>query len=341
LKQGDSKRSQADLATCVYGAGVLLRHVNALGEEIQGVHAGEEDIEFIHRARVASRRLRAALPLFPDSLPSKKSELWLKHIRNVTRALGEARDTDVQLERLDNFYQKLSEDRLKPGVNRLKLRLRQKRLKLQAPVTRAMANLIKSGVIEAMQETFTSLAEQSSTVYMFTPALYQHSFQSISQRLEELLAYDEIVTQREKVTELHEMRIRAKWLRYTMENFAPLYSNELKPFLQAIRKTQEMVGDVHDADVWQNFLPQFLEEERQRTIDYFGHGRSFNRLVPGIQSFQQDCQQARDEIYTSFVNCWQEWQQEALWDSLRKTIQVPFPQPEQVFPPPIPRAPIS
>lgn len=313
-----------------------MQHVQALQLETSGVRAGSPDIEFIHRARVASRRLRAALPLFPACLPGKKAARWTRQIRSVTRALGEARDTDVQLERLDNFYHRLPERIYQPGVSRLKLRLTQKRQAMQAHVVAAMNKLLEGQVLDDMLAVLSPLAERSASVYLFTPTLYQHAFQAIQGRLNALLSYDDIVNQPEKVTELHEMRIAAKWLRYTLETFTPLYASQLKPQLQAVRKAQEQLGEIHDCDVWQAFLPQFLEEEKQRIRDYFGNERPLNRLLPGLQLFQQDCAQERANQYAAFVEDWPTWQQDGVWDELRRTIQVPFLQPDRLYPPPPP-----
>jgi len=329
-----AKQKMRDEGTCVFGAGVLLKYAQALRDEVSGVHAGEEDIEFIHRARVASRHLRASFLLFQDCLPEKKSAAWIKRIRKVTRALGEARDTDVQIERLEKFSSKVSEARFRPGINRLILRRRQRRQQLQPQVTRAMAKLLESEMIEEMIERFSNMAGRIDSVYIYTPALYQHSFQSINQRLENFLAFDEIVAQPEKVSELHEMRIHAKWLRYTTENFAPLYVSELKPYLQVIKKVQEALGDIHDCDVWGQFLSPFLEEERRRTADYFGNERRFKHLVPGILHFQQNRLETREKLYKDFVCNWQEWKNEMIWEALRKAIQAPYPQQDENFPSP-------
>lgn len=322
-----------DQGACVFGASVLLNHVQALIQETAGVHAGEEDIEFIHRARVASRRLRAALPLFQSCLPQRKALAWLKNIRSVTRALGEARDTDVQIERVEILLEKATNDAFRPGIRRLLLRLHQKRAKLQPGVVSAMGSLIEAGVLEQMRERFSTQAARKDSVYIYTPVLYQHSFQSIVARLDDLLAYDSIVSQPEKVTELHEMRICAKWLRYTLENFSTLYAGELKTYLQAVRRVQEMLGDVHDCDVWGEFLPRFMVEERQRTQKYYGHLRYFRRIVPGIEYLLENRRQAREAQYLDFVSAWEKWREEGVWDALRQAIQVPFPAPESIYPP--------
>lgn len=335
MKQTERKQGgiQLDEGACIYGAGILLKHVQALSEEVAGVHAGEEDIEFIHRARVASRRLRAALPLFQSCLPQKKSLAWLKSIRGVTRALGEARDADVQIERVGKIASKTDAPVSRLGLRRLQLRLLQKRAALQPAVVAAMANLLQEGTLDQMRERFSTQAARAESVYVYTSSLYQHSFQSVTTRLDDFLSYDAIVAQPEKVTELHEMRIRAKWLRYTMENFSGLYASELKPYLQAVRTAQEMLGDIHDCDVWVSFLPRFIEEERQRNLDFFGHTRYFNRLVPGIEFFREDRQQARADIYAEFTTTWETWRAEEIWAILRKAVQTPFPQPGSIYPP--------
>ena len=58
----------------------------------------EEDIEYVHRARVASRRLRAALAMFRDGFDAQTWKRWRKQVQRLTGGLGEARDKDVQIE---------------------------------------------------------------------------------------------------------------------------------------------------------------------------------------------------------------------------------------------------
>ena len=92
-------------AECIFGVQRLLPLLDAFSKEIDGVKT-DQDIEPIHRMRVASRRLRAALPLFASCFPEKKYQQWMEEIRKVTRALGEARDTDVQIAFLTKIIKK-------------------------------------------------------------------------------------------------------------------------------------------------------------------------------------------------------------------------------------------
>jgi len=327
------KKDTRDEAACIFGAELLLKHLQALHEETRGLRAGEKDIEFIHRARVATRRLRAAIPLFECCFPKKKLKDWKQQIRAVTQALGSARDADVQIERVEKIFEKLPDQEYRPGIDRLLVRLRQERERVQPAVDEAASGFIENNLIDEMQEFLKPLASRADKVYIYTPGLYQHSFQSIHQQLNLFMAYQTILFQPEKVAELHEMRIAAKWLRYTMEAFAPLYSNQLKSALQAGRKIQDLLGDIHDCDVWLEFLPGFLEQERLRTREYFGDEEPFQHLVPGIEYFIQNRRQARDETYKELLANWQQWQGEQVWEGLMNTIQSPFFQVTQFYPP--------
>src|SRR5262245_22905615 len=57
-------------------------------------------------------------------------------------------------------------------------------------------------------------------------------------------------------------------------------------------------------------LPQFLEEESQRTLVYFGHLEPFAPLVPGILALQHNRQHYRMQRYQEFVTFWHQVQEQ-------------------------------
>lgn len=321
---------KADKATFTYGAGVLDKLVDSLRDEVQGVHSGAEDIEFIHRARVASRRLRAVLPIFDGIASPQKTRRWLKQIRSVTQALGAARDLDVQIVSLTEFLQSIQQPDQQAGAQRLLVRWRQQRESLHSPVTGAMEELLHRDVLEQMHLVFSQLAEQPLP---YTAALYQHSARSNLAYLEALLSFEGIVTQPDQIDQLHQMRIAAKRLRYTLETFAPLYANQLKPSVQAVKMIQDLLGNLHDGDVWLALLPQFIADEEARTIAYFGDGQPMQDLLPGIYAFQKDRAASRAAAYQQFTEAWQGWQANDLWQELRDSLTRPLLHPQDIYPP--------
>lgn len=312
-----------DESSCVFGAGVLLKNLKAFHEEIEGVRQAE-DIEYIHRMRVASRRLRSALPLFQNCFKKQYRQTWQKDIQAITRALGSARDTDVQIDLIRQFFSGLEEENHKPGIRRLLLRLRQKRQRLQIRVNKALDSLAKDHLVETMQKQLQPLVEKNEQVYLFSPALYQLSFDSVTAELDHFLSYESFIAKPECVDELHAMRIAAKQMRYTLEIFAPLYPGGLKLHLQIMRQIQDLLGNIHDCDIWGEFLPDFIAKETRQIQEFYGNTRTVSRLMPGLNVFLADRQTLRSQKYLEFNDSWKRWKNENIWPSLRQIIQTSF-----------------
>ncbi len=316
-------KKKPDESTRVYGAGVLLKHIAAMLAEVEGVRQAR-DIEYIHRMRVASRRLRTALNLFPDSLPAKKLEGWSRDIRRVTKSLGAARDTDVQIELLQNILAEHREPVYRPGLRRLLLRTMQTRQKLQEDVNQALDRLIASQTLTRMQAALNPLVEKQGEVFLYSPALYQRAADHVLRGLDDFLIHEDDIVYPERVEELHAMRISAKHLRYALEAFAPLYPDELKSFIQNMRKIQDTLGEIHDCDVWELILPQFVEKERARVLAYFGSLRPASRLTAGIEFFRQNRRELRQQKYQSFLSDWKKITAKCVWENLRKVVESPL-----------------
>src|SRR5262245_29676581 len=58
------------------------------------------DIESVHQLRVWTRRATAALRLYEDFLPRRRSAWMGKQLKRIRRAAGQARDCDVLIQRL-------------------------------------------------------------------------------------------------------------------------------------------------------------------------------------------------------------------------------------------------
>lgn len=306
---------------CRYGAGVLSRHLFALQEEVEGVRTAA-DVEYVHRMRVASRRLRTALPLFSACLPQKKVKVWTKHIQQVTKALGDARDTDVRVEALKDYYLHLTDSADKPGVRRLILRQRQLRVRLQRGVLIALDELQASGTIPDLLAWVEPVASQEGDPPT-SDGLYRLAQRAIMADLEDMLEYEPYLFQPERVKELHAMRISAKHLRYSMEIFAPIYPDELKGILQTMRKLQTTLGEIHDDDVWMVTLPEFMRREARRVLKYTGSSAPMRRLTPGLGHFMEECQRRRAEEYDHLLQDWQKCKEADVWNSLRRTVTPP------------------
>jgi CHAD domain-containing protein len=282
------------------------------------------DIEFIHRMRVASRRIRSCLPLFEECFPPKKYSQWRKEIRNITRALREARDADVQIAFLKAYIDKLEEENLHPGAERFLLRLRQRRERVQPHVNKALDRLLEIGAVKDMEKSCRKIRRGRHHSCVNSPEIYQKALVHTTSRLDEIYAHEASVYVPENIKEHHAMRIAVKRLRYTMEMFSPIYEGEQENQIAVCKKIQDMLGDLHDCDVWMDYLPQFMEEERAYSFNYFGHGNSFGILEPGLLHLEQYLRERRLAIYEEFVAYWKDIQDQNIWNGLKQFVQLTF-----------------
>jgi len=303
------------LLACQY----LRKQLDALIKEVHGVRANE-DIEPVHQARVASRRLRAALGMFSDCFEAKKVAKWRKRIRQVTKGLGAARDLDVQIAFLEQFLTGLDEKdkRHRPGVERLVLRLRQDRDAVQPKVVKTLDALEKGNAMAEMHGELEKVLFllRHRAVSLQSPYVFERTAAHIRGRAQTLLGHEQTLSDPSDAPGHHQLRIDAKRLRYTMEICDPVYDGQLGAMIKAVKKAQSLLGDIHDCDVWAEDVASFMDAERRRTVEYFGHHGPFNRLKPGLQRLLDERARCRAETFARLVEHWAALSEEHLWDTL-------------------------
>jgi CHAD domain-containing protein len=320
-------------AACIFGKKRLLPLLEAFAKEIDGVKAGE-DIEYIHRMRVASRRLRAALPLFCSCFAKKPYAKWSEELRAITRALGDARDCDVQIAYLQK-YQKRAEKTKKskkpvngeespasPAVRYLLSDFQKRRGLLQKEVLCAMKNLEKSHVIDEMRIAFTEpvLPVRGGMRQAFAYGIAPVAAIRIEQRLSTLLAFEPWVSHPEAVAEHHATRIAAKKLRYTLEVYAPLYRLNLQKPISRVKAVQEILGDIHDCDVWIDVVTRLLLRERSRLRSENEIKRPDTCTLSSLKFFLTERESERMALYRHFARYWVSLKRTEIWDALRSTL---------------------
>src|SRR5579859_1225379 len=88
---------------------LLQRRALALRRYLAAAVAGKDT--GVHQARVASRRLREALPVLTEGLHHTKKSKAERKIRRLTQALGTVRELDVTLHLIDELADR-------PGIPR-------------------------------------------------------------------------------------------------------------------------------------------------------------------------------------------------------------------------------
>ena len=319
---------------CWYAMQKLPGLLDAFTCEIAGVKEAQ-DIEYIHRMRVASRRLRAALPLFRTCFPDKQYMKWMKEITKITRALGDARDADVQIVFLTKSLKKIQKDpgvqkksvpdnqqSMEPAIRFLLLILQKKRNVLQKRVLSATSGLEKSHITDEMRLMFTTMdrelrATRKKPCILGIPPV---AALRIGKRLSTLLSYEPWVLHPEAVAEHHATRIAAKKLRYTMEIYGSLYRNNLEKPLARVKKIQEILGDIHDCDMWIDHISTVLLLERTLLRSGKGTKRPDTTTLSSLKVLLHNRETERKRRYRQFVRYWQSLVRVQLWDEFRVSL---------------------
>jgi len=244
---------------CAYGRWVTSQRLDALLAEVDGVRRGE-DIECVHRMRVASRRLRSVLRLFGECFKGKRGKRWRKAVRKVTATLGEARDLDVQLELLEALSREWKEAvDLEPVI----ATLRRRRDALQPGIAALMDEISGGGAVQELRAELKG-AEWDGDASALRPYAFAHA----SVAVEELMAHSHSVPVYEDWQGHHELRIAGKRLRYVLEAFRDAYPDRLEGELRTLKALQDVVGELHDCDVWLQGLPAMQEEVPQASLAF-------------------------------------------------------------------------
>jgi CHAD domain-containing protein len=320
--------------TCLFGAERLLPLIGAFVKEITGVRTGK-DIENVHRMRVASRRLRAALPLFYSCFPERKYRDWMREIQKITRALGAARDLDVQIVFLEEYLKGITvaTDGNRQGspsqvpespavIQSLLSRMKRQRGALQKKVIAALDELETSYTIEEIQEVIRQVSTSDRVRRRHPPvqAIPAVAADRIGKRLLDLFAYEPWIRNSDAVAEHHAMRITAKKLRYTMEVYAPLYKLGLKKPISRIKKIQSLLGDIHDCDMWIDQVTVAIMKERTRLHSVSAKRHTGAGAIVALRNLLDDRVRKRASLYRSFVRYWEALSRSGFWSGFRTTL---------------------
>lgn len=254
---------------------VIGRRSSVLLKELTALRSKPHE-DSIHDTRVASRRMRAAMEAYRDLLPAREWRLLYKKLRQITRTLGGARETEVNLGLLNGLKNggDMAENLcLEYLIERLKKRLAKQQRQMNRNIAALDPEKLKQALgtlLQSPNQTGQAAGRQaqglrwnrkylkqilkSKRVSTYQPTLFEmqdhgasRSFRVISELADPLLAMTQARAIRRGPEEgLHRLRIAAKKLRYAMEIFDAVWPGGLKQEIGLLRDVQTAGGDFHD-----------------------------------------------------------------------------------------------
>lgn len=330
------KPSMDDSYRCL-AARYLREQAKRLAGELVGVRRGES-VECVHQARIATRRLRAALGLFKNGLPKKAVRRWRKSLRRVARGLGTARDCDVHAGELAKMLVRVKKSpnkkqtRGRRGACRaiawLLVDLEQRREACQPRVLQAIDGVEADGVLEEIlhmaKETLVDAPagdKDGGAQAAYSAEVFRQVGGKILDKYERLRSLAGCLKSSRDKGGHHQMRIAAKRLRYTMEIAGPIYGGRLDNSISAAKKLQSLLGDIHDCDVWGEHLAAFGRARLAKSKKFYGTERPGSELKAGFARLARRNRGVRAKRFAELVDLWKSLRQKGQWDELLVTIR--------------------
>ncbi len=260
------------------------------------------DIEELHDMRVATRRMRAAMRVFGDFFEPEAIAPFTKGIRRVTRALGPVRDLDVFEEKAGHYLQTLSETArgsLDPLLETWHAQRQNARENMLA--------LLDSGRYHKFVREFADFLQTTGAGALPLPRGQPTPYQVrhvaprlIYTRYETVRAY-ETVLDNAQIETLHALRIDFKYLRYTLEFLDEVLASEGGSVIKEVKKMQDHLGDLNDAEVAIGLLNDFLQnwDAAQANVPL-----SQRRSVEGIVTYLAARHAEKHRLLTGFPEVW-------------------------------------
>jgi CHAD domain-containing protein len=271
-----------------------------------------EDIEELHDMRVATRRMRAAIAVFGNYLDMNEMAPFIKGMRRTGRALGAVRDMDVFWEKTQHYLDTLPPDQpadLDPLRAAWEAQREIAREQMLAYLDSKRYSRFKERFWKFLQRPGAGALPVISGQSEPVPHRLRHVVPvAVYQRLGAVLAYDEWVTGPDVPLErLHQLRITAKGLRYTLEYFEEVLGPETKPLIDEVKGLQDHLGDLQDAVVASNLLRDFL------TWGTWGHAHAEGKngywpeepiVAPGVAAYLTTRQVELQHLLDTFPQAW-------------------------------------
>ncbi len=231
---------------------VLRRQFTEMRDHEPETRLGE-DPEELHDMRVATRRMRAAMKVFEGALP-ERAKWFREELRWVADALGDVRDLDVQMDRLETWKAE-ADDESSAFLDKILDVIKKRRTEARD----RMLEALDSTRYERLEKSFGEMlrrgpgAEQElaktngndpagEPVTKVAPALISARYRKWGKAAGKL---DETSSPEA----FHDLRKKGKRLRYALEFVSEVYGKPAGKLITPLKALQDDLGDHQDAIV--------------------------------------------------------------------------------------------
>lgn len=227
----------------------LARHTRALRRADVMVRRDQHDA--VHQMRVAARRLRSGLKVFAPLVDREWADGLRAELAWVAGTLGDYRDAEVLLERLECHLNELEGLDCEPARELVRTQLRQTMARsrgeaLEMLDSKRYLDLHARLVDAAASPITTDDADHPGKDVL--PPLASKAWRKLAKDCDRLL-HDERRGEGAPDAEWHETRIVAKKARYAVEVLAPVFGTQASTLAKKLSEVTEVLGEHQDAAI--------------------------------------------------------------------------------------------
>jgi CHAD domain-containing protein len=217
----------------------------------------DADVEGVHQARVATRRLRSDLRTFRSSLDPEWVEPLREEVRWLGTVLGEARDADVLLARLRGRAE-MTPATEAPGVAEVIEAQQQRRKEAHGALLESIGTeryvVLLDRLVEAARHPIV-LADRDVPVKGIVDELLEGPWRHLRGAVKG-------VDTQPSDEDLHIVRIRAKRMRYAADAVSPILGKPARRLAETAARLQATLGEHNDAVVAASWLRTYAASRR-------------------------------------------------------------------------------
>ena len=252
---------------------ILLSQLDMMESNIPGIR-DDIDTEFLHDFRVANRRSRSLISGLKDALPVPVRDLGREFFSWLSKQTSTLRDIDVFLLAFRQYRQMLpaeTYERLMPLQSFLQQRRETERTDL-------LGALDSDRFHDYLRDWREALEQETRDETGTAPLVADAAGEAIWNAWKQMRKHGRKAAGAKSDEALHELRISGKKLRYLLEAFHPLYpARDVERAIRQLRKLQNVLGDIVDYQVQQEYLSQWQENfpgrqhrDVKAAMDYLG-----------------------------------------------------------------------
>ncbi len=279
------------------GRKVLHFHFMRMLKHEPGTRRGE-DIEELHDMRVATRRMRAAFRVFAPYFKARAVRPYVAGLRRTARVLGAVRDLDVLMYKAQEYLATLPPEQAH-DLDPLFDSWREERERARKRMLAYLDSAKYRDFVEAFRLFLDTPGAGLRKVDDFPPRPVQVRHvvpRLIYARWARVQAFEPLLSDA-SIAVLHALRIECKRLRYTIEFFREVLGPEAKKVIAEVVRLQDHLGDLHDADVANALLSDFL---------FVTQGKAADRIIaPGVVAYLAFRQRELKTLIDTLPQTWE------------------------------------